>query len=93
MVDFARHTVRVSAPSKLMLLGEHAVVHGRPCLVTAMDARLFMTLVPAESGDNAFTIRAPDVGEGITWNDHQQLDEIPVPSGVRGQSRLRHDVV
>jgi mevalonate kinase len=43
-----------------MLLGEHAVVHGRPCLVTAMDARLTMTLTLA-TGDT-FTIHAPDVG-------------------------------
>jgi mevalonate kinase len=43
-----------------MLLGEHAVVHGRPCLVTAMDSRLHMAL--ALTGDDRFTIHAPDVG-------------------------------
>lgn len=32
--------VKVSAPGKLMLLGEHAVVYGHPCLVTAVDKRL-----------------------------------------------------
>lgn len=53
-------SVRVSAPGKLMLLGEHAVVHGRPCLVTAVDARLTMTLTRAEAG--TFSIEAPDVG-------------------------------
>ncbi len=54
--------VRVSAPGKLMLLGEHAVVHGRPCLVTAMDARLHMTLAWADPRDSTVTIHAPDVG-------------------------------
>ncbi|MCL4239058.1 MAG: mevalonate kinase [Anaerolineae bacterium] len=58
-------TIHVSAPGKLMLLGEHAVVHGRPCLVTAMDARLHMTLT--RSGDDRFTLDAPDVGaHGVT---------------------------
>lgn len=58
-------TVHVSAPGKLMLLGEHAVVHGRPCLVTAMDSRLHMTLT--RTGDDRFTIDAPDVGmSGVT---------------------------
>jgi mevalonate kinase len=52
--------IHVSAPGKLMLLGEHAVVYQRPCLVTAMDARLHMTL--ARTDDGLFTIRAPDVG-------------------------------
>ncbi len=48
-----------------MLLGEHAVVHGRPCLVTAMDSRLHMTLT--RTGDDRFTIDAPDVGaSGVT---------------------------
>lgn len=30
----------VSAPGKLMLLGEHAVVYGYPCIVTAISQRL-----------------------------------------------------
>ncbi|HML21806.1 MAG TPA: mevalonate kinase [Aggregatilinea sp.] len=62
MSEFATTPVHVSAPSKLMLLGEHAVVHHRPCLVTAMDARLHMTLTLAAPGDETFTISAPDVG-------------------------------
>jgi mevalonate kinase len=58
-------TIHVSAPGKLMLLGEHAVVHGRPCLVTAMDSRLHMALTRRD--DDRFTIDAPDVGaHGVT---------------------------
>ena len=61
MPDPASRSIHVSAPGKLMLLGEHAVVHGRPCLVTAMDARLHMTLALAALGDETFTVHAPDV--------------------------------
>ena len=35
-------SIKVSAPGKLMLLGDHAVVYGYPCLVTAVDKRLYV---------------------------------------------------
>ena len=34
--------MKTSAPGKLMLLGEHAVVYGHPCLVTAVDKRVYV---------------------------------------------------
>lgn len=33
-------TITVSAPGKLMLFGEHAVVYDRPCIVTTVDQRM-----------------------------------------------------
>lgn len=36
--------VTVSAPGKLMLMGEHAVVYGRPCIVTAIDQRMKVSI-------------------------------------------------
>jgi mevalonate kinase len=33
-----------SAPGKLILLGEHAVVYGHPCIVTAVDLRIRVTV-------------------------------------------------
>lgn len=42
--------VMVSAPGKLMLMGEHAVVYGYPCMVTAVDQRLY---VSAERTNNS----------------------------------------
>jgi mevalonate kinase len=52
--------IKVSAPGKLMLLGEHAVVHGRPCLVTATDHRMAVEL--AKRRDTKIVLNAPDVG-------------------------------
>jgi mevalonate kinase len=48
----------VSAPGKLMLFGEHAVVYDHPCIVTAIDQRMKLT---AQTADN-FLLNAPDVG-------------------------------
>jgi len=51
--------ITVSAPGKLMLLGEHAVVYNRPCLVTAVDQRMMATLELLDSLD--FELEAEDV--------------------------------
>ena len=39
-------SIRASAPGSLMLLGEHAVLHGRRALVTSVNQRLTVTLTP-----------------------------------------------
>eukprot|EP00300_Choanocystis_sp_HF-7_P007285 c15201_g1_i1.p1 GENE.c15201_g1_i1~~c15201_g1_i1.p1 ORF type:complete len:456 (+),score=61.98 c15201_g1_i1:27-1370(+) len=36
--------MRVSAPAKIILTGEHAVVHGETCLAASTDLRLFVDL-------------------------------------------------
>ena len=42
----ARASFKASAPGSLMLLGEHAVLHGQPALVCAVDRRIHVTLTP-----------------------------------------------
>ena len=37
-------TISASAPGKLMLFGEHAVVYDRPCLVTAVGLRIHVSV-------------------------------------------------
>lgn len=49
--------IKVSAPGKLMLLGEHSVVYDHPCIVTAVDQRMSLT---AEEADN-FQLDASEV--------------------------------
>ena len=51
--------IRVSAPGKLMIFGDHAVVHGRPCIVTSVDHRMQVSLEKRE--DNKIHLNAPDV--------------------------------
>lgn len=52
--------ITTSAPAKLFLLGEHVVVFNGMCLVTTVDARLYLTLTPRT--DQTVIIDAPDVG-------------------------------
>jgi len=42
----AYESVKTSAPGKLMMLGEHAVLYGRQCLVCAVNRRVEITLEP-----------------------------------------------
>jgi mevalonate kinase len=51
--------IKVSAPGKLMLFGDHAVVHNRPCIVTAVDHRISATV--EKTNDNKIIINAPDL--------------------------------
>lgn len=64
-----------------MLLGEHAVVYGKPCLVTAVDQRIYLTVVLQKG--NLIEIHAPDV-DIYDWKlDLKQLNTADVPKGAR----------
>ena len=41
-------TIRVSAPGNLMLMGEHAVLRGKPALVAAVNERLSVDVFPRD---------------------------------------------
>ena len=52
--------IKVSAPGKLMLFGEHAVVYDRPCIVTAINHRMSVSI--EKKNDDKITVNAPEVG-------------------------------
>lgn len=52
-------TITVSAPGKLMLFGEHAVVYGKPCIVTSVNQRL--SIKAQKNDEPVFVLNAPDV--------------------------------
>ena len=39
-------SIKISAPGKLHLLGEHSVVYGKPAMIVAVNKRCFVELVP-----------------------------------------------
>jgi mevalonate kinase len=52
--------VTISAPGKLMLFGEHAVVYGHPCIVTTVGTRVSVSTSVVDG--NIFFLDAPEVG-------------------------------
>lgn len=75
------HSVTASAPGKLLLFGEHAVVHGKPCIVTAVDQRLFVTVTL--NGENMFRLTAPDMGLEAYVKTIDELGGADLPNAVR----------
>ena len=51
--------ITVSAPGKLIVLGEHAVVYDRPCIVSAVSQRL--TLRIEETRERGVVLETPGV--------------------------------
>lgn len=51
------NVVTISAPGKLLLLGDHAVVYGYPCLVTAVNYRVFVEVSLSEKDEFIFPDR------------------------------------
>ncbi|MBI2329940.1 mevalonate kinase [Candidatus Daviesbacteria bacterium] len=86
-------TITVSAPGKLMLLGEHAVVYGRPCIVTAVNQRMKATVELTD--EPIFSLDAPDVqvtgyqkpmdqlGVGDPLTPLAQKDSTSIPKGAK----------
>lgn len=52
--------INVSAPGKLMLLGEHAVVYKYPCIVTAVNQRMHVRV--EKTKDTLIAVNAGQVG-------------------------------
>lgn len=50
--------VRAQAPGKIMLFGEHAVIYGRPCIVTAIDKGVQVFLKPRKDENVSLTADA-----------------------------------
>ena len=71
----------ISAPGKLMLFGEHAVVYGKPCMVTAVDQRMRATVTLLDRP--VLQIDSPDVGISSYEKPLTHLNTGVVPKGVR----------
>ena len=55
-------TVRASAPGKIILLGEHAVVYGQPALAVPVHALRATTEIAQAPPGAGLTLNAPDLG-------------------------------
>lgn len=75
-----KRSVTASAPGKLMLFGEHAVVYGHPCIVTAVDQRVRVTV--DVNGIGELHVTAPQVGLEEYCKKIGVLGEQDVPKQV-----------
>ncbi len=73
--------ITVSAPGKLMLLGEHAVVYGNPCLVATVGQRLFMTV--SKIDESILRIVSKAVGLVNYQKDLKNVGQGDIPRGAR----------
>ena len=73
--------ITVSAPGKLMVFGEHAVVYGKPCIVTAVNQRL--KLKARELKEPFFELEAPDVDISSYKKNLKELGKGEIPKGAR----------
>lgn len=73
--------VTASAPGKLMLSVGYAVVHGRPTIVTAVDQRLYATVM--KNGVDVFHLDAPDLGLTSYTKTISELGTKELPKAVR----------
>ncbi len=78
-------TLTVSAPGKIHLLGEHAVVYGRPAFLAAIDKRLYVSIKYQVSGiryKNNSLINSSEKKDLIhsaieVFKKYYQLDKLP----------------
>ncbi|KAF6082167.1 mevalonate kinase [Phyllostomus discolor] len=63
----------VSAPGKVILHGEHAVVHGKVALAVALNLRTFLRLQPHSNGKVGLNL--PNVGVKRAW-DVARLEQL-----------------
>lgn len=95
---------KVSAPGKLMILGEHAVLHGRLALVGAINRRLTVTLTPTSQRMVRLTSALGTLHEPlddlviaspfqfVIAAIHQQRQRLPSGFDLQVESALEADV-
>ncbi|XP_054851756.1 mevalonate kinase isoform X2 [Eublepharis macularius] len=63
--EMLAQTLFVSAPGKVILHGEHAVVHGKAALAVAVNLRTFLKMAPRNDGK--VSVELPNVGARLCW--------------------------
>lgn len=72
--------VIASAPGKLMIMGEHSVVYGYPCIVTAVDQRVRVTVEP--NGEGEIHVCSPNVGLDEYHKSIKRIGKDDVPKSM-----------
>lgn len=62
-----------SAPGKVIVFGEHAVVHGRAAMAASISLRSYLLVAARSKTSRTISLRFPDLGLSHTWH----IDELP----------------
>lgn len=63
----------VSAPGKVIVFGEHAVVHGKAAMAAAISLRSYLHVTTLSKSHRTIRLCFPDIGLDHTWD----IDELP----------------
>jgi mevalonate kinase len=66
-------TFMVSAPGKVIVFGEHAVVHGKAAIAASVSLRSYLLVTSLSKSQRTITLVFPDIGVDHTWN----IDNLP----------------
>lgn len=80
--------MQASAPGKVILCGEHAVVYSQPAIALPLPDLRAMAVV-TQTGSNEFVIELPDLGERVTARDHPDHPVIQLARSTAEQIGLQ----
>ncbi|KAJ4306411.1 Mevalonate kinase [Collariella sp. IMI 366227] len=63
----------VSAPGKVIVFGEHAVVHGKAAIAAAISLRSYLLVTTLSKSKRTLTLTFPDIDFDHSWN----IDALP----------------
>jgi len=80
----------VSAPGKVIVYGEHAVVHGKAAIAAAIALRSYLHVSFLSKSNRTVQLRFPDIKMEHTWN----IDELPWDAFTQpGKKKYYYDQV
>ena len=62
-----------SAPGKVIVFGEHAVVHGKAAMAASISLRSYLLVTALSKTKRTISLRFPDIGLDHTW----EIDALP----------------
>jgi mevalonate kinase len=76
----------VSAPGKVIVFGEHAVVHGKAAMAAAISLRSYLLVTTLSKSHRTITLVFPDIGLDHTWT----FEDLPWSSFGNGNKKRKY---